>query len=157
MAANDAYAAKRSRLNASITRTHNEAEELVAENEVSRELIGYLQKRALPLHGVLRVQRSLVKHLAPQLWVEKIEVGAGRSRGRNDAAPQVTVDIAAKELNGVDPLQVLVDFSNSFKTDAAMVGVGNVAMVDRKSPDSAKRVGFTVDLGVPESVGKEGN
>ena len=98
-----------------------------------------------------------MKHLAPQLWVEKIEVGAGRSRGRNDAAPQVKVDIAAKELNGVDPLQVLVDFSNSFKSDAAMVGVGNVAMVDRKSPDSAKRVGFTVDLGVPESVGKEGN
>ena len=157
MAANDAYAVKRARLNASITRTHNEAEELVAENEVSRELIGYLQKRALPLHGVLRVQRSLVKHLAPQLWVEKIEVGAGRSRGRNDAAPQVKVDIAAKELNGVDPLQVLVDFSNSFKADAAMVVVGNVAMVDRKSPDSAKRVGFTVDLGVPESVGKEGN
>ena len=157
MAADETYTAKRARLNASIIRTHNEAEELVAENEVSRELIGYLQKRALPLHGVLRVQRSLVKHLAPQLWVEKIEVGAGRSRGRNDAAPQVKVDIAAKELNGVDPLQVLVDFSNSFKADAAMVGVGNVAMVDRKSPDSAKRVGFTVDLGVPESVGKEGN
>jgi len=143
---NDGYYQRRARQAANATRTHNEAEELIAQNEVSRELIGYLKKRALPLHGVLRVQRALVKNLSPQLWVEKVEVGAGRGRGAVDTVPEVKVDLAAKELNGVDPLQVLVAFSNRFKTDEAMKGVGSVAMVDRKSPDSAKRVGFTVEL-----------
>jgi hypothetical protein len=83
----------------------------------------------------------------PQLWVEKLEVGGGRTRGGVDSAPQVKIDVAAKELNGVDPLLVLVEFSNKFKTDPAMTGIGEPKMLDRPSPDSAKRVGFTVDLG----------
>ena len=157
MMANEAFATKKARLIATTTRTHNEAEELVQQNNESRQLIAYLKKRALPLHGVLRVQRSIVKHLAPQLWVEKIEVGGGRSRGGVDSAPQVIVDVAAKELNGVDPLPVIVAFSNNFKTDPAMIGIGDVAMVDRKSPDSAKRVGFTVDLGAIDAASKGGN
>jgi type IV pilus assembly protein PilM len=147
MLAYKAFTNRATRLIATTTRTHNEAEELVLQNDERRQMIAYLNKRALPLHGVLRVQRSVVKHLPPQLWVEKLEVGGGRTRGGVDSAPQVKIDVAAKELNGVDPLVVLVEFSNKFKTDPAMTGIGEPKMLDRPSPDSAKRVGFTVDLG----------
>lgn len=148
-AADQSAATAKARKLANATRTHNETEELVQQNTEHKQVIAYLKKRALPLHGVLRVQRSVTQHLAPQLWIEKLEVGGGRSRGGVSSAPQVKVDVAAKELNGVEPLKVLVDFSTKFKADPAMTGIGAVAMVDRKSPDSAKRVGFTVDLDPP--------
>lgn len=144
-ASNKAFEAQLARKVNRATNIHEEAEELIQQNEVDRELVTYLRKRSLPLHGVLRVKRAIVKHLSPELWVEKISVGASRSRGGAAVVPQVVVEVAAKELNGNDPVRVLSEFRLKFENDPVMAGV-LVTMSERKSQDSAKRAGFEVNL-----------
>lgn len=127
-----------------VTNIHDEAEELLAENQVNRELVQHLRKRALPLHGVLRVQRAIGKHLSPQLWVEKISIGSGRGRSSN-GVQQVVLQVAAKDLNGADTVRVLSEFREKFKNDPVMQGIPKVQMTDQ-SQDSAKRAQITVNL-----------
>jgi hypothetical protein len=145
MAYNKRFSSKLTSKVARATNIHDEAEELLAENQVNRELVAYLRQRALPLHGVLRVQRAIGKHLSPQLWVEKLSVGGSRSRN-GSTSPQVVVQVAAKELNGADTGRVLSEFSESFKSDPAMAGLPNASMREMKSQDSAQRAEITVDL-----------
>ena len=125
--------------------TDSQAKSLIEQNAVDRALVDHLQKRALPLHGALRVQRAIAAHLPPQLWIEKIEVSHGRNRNR-DATPRVVVEVAGKELSGVDPGRVIVDFQQAFRQDPGLAD-STVAMVEMPSPDSNKRVKITVDLG----------
>ena len=145
------------RMVSSVSRTHEDALGLIEQNEVDEALVQTLRQRALPLHGVLRVQRAITKHLQPQLWVEKLEVGAKRGRPGADALPTVTVEVAAKELNGVDPSRVISDFYDSFRSDPLIKDLLVPDMKERPSPDSAKRVVFTVDLEPPAPEAEEAN
>ena len=150
------YSVKMRRMVGSVNRTHQEAAGLIEQNEVDRALVQNLRKRALPLHGLLRVQRVIARHLQPQLWVEKIEVGSKRGRPGAEALPTVTVEVAAKELNGVDPSRVIVEFYEKLRSDPLIDGQLVADMKDRASPDSAKRVVFTVELETPaEDEGEE--
>ncbi|MCK5942341.1 MAG: pilus assembly protein PilM [Planctomycetes bacterium] len=151
------YTAAMKRVVATTNRTHEEAAALVEQNEVDRALVQALRQRALPLHGVLRVQRAISRHLQPQLWVEKFEVGARRARPGDASPPQVTVELAAKELNGVEPSRVIVDFYQKFRNDPLIKDRLVADMKDRPSPDSAKRVVFTIDLEPPVAEQPEGN
>lgn len=152
MAANQAFETKLTRKVGRVTSIHNQAEELVTVNATNRELVQHLQSRAVLLHGLLRVQRAIGKHLPPQLWVEKIQVGASRGRGA-ESVPQVLIKVAGKELNGVDPTQVVTDFRGKFEADPVMAPVG-VSLQIGKSQDSAKRVDITVDLSKPVDAQK---
>ncbi|MFT4840042.1 MAG: type IV pilus assembly protein PilM [Planctomycetota bacterium] len=145
MAFNKTASSKLNRKVGRVTNIHEAAEEVLAANKVNRELVNHLRQRALPLHGVLRVQRAIGKHLPPQLWVEKISVGGGRSRGGMSSA-QVIVQVAVKELNGADTGRVLTDFNQKFKADPVMAGLPNPTIEESKSQDSAQRAEITVDL-----------
>tara|TARA_R110002072_G_scaffold228234_13_gene385453 strand:+ start:38140 stop:39750 length:1611 start_codon:yes stop_codon:yes gene_type:complete len=124
---------------------HDEAEELLAANTVNRELVQHLRQRALPLHGLLRVQRAIGKHLPKQLWVEKISISGSGNRARQ-SNPQVIVQVAAKELNGADAGRALSEFSEQFKLDPVMAGLPPSKMKESSSQDSAQRAEITVDL-----------
>ncbi|MGC6486158.1 MAG: pilus assembly protein PilM [Planctomycetota bacterium] len=153
----DRYSSGMRRMISSVNRTHEEAESLIEENEADLALVQTLRQRALPLHGVLRVQRALTRHLQPQLWVEKLEVGSKRGRPGADALPTVTVEVAAKELGGVDPSRVIVEFYEKFRSDPLIKDQLVADMKDRPSPDSAKRVVFTIGLEAPLVAEEEGN
>jgi len=153
----DRYSSGMRRMVSSVNRTHEEAAALIEENEADLALVKTLRQRALPLHGVLRVQRAISRHLQPQLWVEKLEVGSKRGRPGDDALPTVTVEVAAKELNGVDPSRVIVEFYEKFRNDPLIKDQLVADMKDRPSPDSAKRVVFTVGLEAPLAAAEEGN
>ena len=128
-----------------INSTNAEATRIVEQNRVDRTLVDYLRTRALPLHGALRVQRTIGKDLPPQLWIEKLSVSAGGARNRA-GTPRVLVDVAAKELNGVDPGDVLTEFRNALSNAPGLVEGANVAMQRINSQDNARRVRYTVDL-----------
>ena len=145
------------RMVSSVNRTHEDALALIEQNQVDQALVQTLRQRALPLHGVLRVQRAITKHLQPQLWVEKLEVGAKRGRPGAEALPIVTVEVAAKELNGVDPSRVISDFYDKFRSDPLIKDLLVPDMKERPSPDSAKRVVFNVELEAPAVAPEEGN
>ena len=157
-AAESASTSLRRRINR-VNSVHDQAAALVEQNAVERALVAHLRRRALPLHGALRVQRAIAAHLPPQLWVEKLEVGAARA-GPQDRPPQVTVEVAAKELNGVDPGRVLVEFRSAFSQDPGMAGHADVVMQEVPSPDSNKRVRITVEIAegaTPAAGDGEGN
>ena len=151
------YNSSMRRVVSSVNRTHQEAVGLIEQNEIDSALVQTLRKRALPLHGLLRVQRVITRHLQPQLWVEKIEVGSKRGRPGAETLPTVTVEVAAKELNGVDPSRVIVEFYEKLRTDPLIEGQLVADMKDRASPDSAKRVVFTVELEAQVPNEEEGN
>ncbi|MFN3240536.1 MAG: pilus assembly protein PilM [Planctomycetota bacterium] len=145
-AAQNSYQTKMRQMVSGKNRTHEEAAALIEQNEIDRALVQNLRQRALPLHGVLRVQRAITRHLQPQLWVEKFEVGNKRGRAGAQALPVVTVELAAKELNGVEPSREIVNFYESFRTDPLIKDRLVSDMKERPSPDSAKRVVLTVEL-----------
>ncbi|MFK7739326.1 MAG: pilus assembly protein PilM [Planctomycetota bacterium] len=133
------------------TGTNDDAVAVIEENGVERAIAANLQAKARPLHGLLRVQRAIGKHLQPQLWVEKIEFGRAGRRGRpqgQQATQQVVLEMAAKELNGVDPSRVLLEFSKALEQDAEMGAIGAVTMQDSKqsNSDNNKRVTLYIDL-----------
>jgi hypothetical protein len=70
--------------------------------------------------------------------------------------PQVVVEVAAKELNGVDAGRVVTDFRTSFENDPIMASA-KAHILARKSQDSAQRVGIVVDLVKPEADKPEVN
>ena len=151
------YNSSMRRVVSSVNRTHQEAVGLIEQNEIDSALVQTLRKRALPLHGLLRVQRVITRHLQPQLWIEKIEVGSKRGRPGAETLPTVTVEVAAKELNGVDPSRVIVEFYEKLRKDPLIEGQLVADMKDRASPDSAKRVVFTVELEAQMPNEEEGN
>jgi len=127
-----------------VTSVHNQASAEIEQNKLDRAIVSHLQQRALPLHGVLRVQRAIGAHLPPQLWVEKLEVKTGSARQR-DVTPKVEVRVVGKELNGVDPGRVIVDFQRAFREDPLLAGA-SVTLQDEPSQDNHKRVKITVEL-----------
>jgi len=151
------YSGGMRRMVSSVNRTHEEAVALIEQNERDLALVQTLRQRALPLHGVLRVQRAISRHLQPQLWVEKLEVGSKRGRPGGESLQTVTVEVAAKELNGVDPSRVIVEFYEQFREDPLIKEQLVADMKDRPSPDSAKRVVFTIGLEAPPAAAEEGN
>ena len=128
---------------------HREAEELIEENKISRALVDYLAQKAVPLHGLLRAQRSLREHLPPQLWVERIEVGGGARSSRN-APPTITIDGVGKELNGVEVNDVYRDFYGRFRRDLEAAG----ATVTLETPPST---GSTLQYKIRVQFGEESN
>jgi len=113
---------------------HNEAEDLIEENRVERALVDYMTAQAVPLNGLLRVERSLATHLPPQLWIKRIEVGGGRGGGASSKQPAITVEGVGKELNGVEVNQVYIDFYDKFKRELEAAG----AVVTHTTPPSDK-------------------
>ncbi|MBL9078615.1 MAG: pilus assembly protein PilM [Planctomycetes bacterium] len=102
---------------------HGEAEAVIAQNKVERALVDHLAAQALPLHGLLRTSRAAVAHLPPQLWIKKLEVGSASARQKR---PQVVIDGAGKELNGVEVGRVVQDFVSKFKADPLLTGASAV-------------------------------
>jgi type IV pilus assembly protein PilM len=128
---------------------HADATAAIEANKVERALVEHLAAQALPLHGLLRTERAVAAHLPPQLWVRKLEVtgggGSGAGAGAQRKRPQVVVDGAGKELNGVEVGRVLQEFVIKFKADPLLVG----AQAVMKSPqlvDSTLPFQITVDF-----------
>jgi hypothetical protein len=122
--------------------THEEAATLIAANAQQRAIVDHLSAQALAQHGLLRVQRAVVAHLPPQLWIEKIEVapGGGAMRKR----PAIVVEGAGKALNGVEVSRVMLDFKQRLVGDPAMAGLPEPQMT--AAQDSAERFKITVEL-----------
>jgi type IV pilus assembly protein PilM len=123
---------------------HGEAAAAIESNKVARALVEHLSAQALPLHGLLRTQRALAANLPPQLWVRKIEVAGGGAAAQRKR-PQVVVDGAGKELNGVEVGRVLTEFVGKFKADPMMEGA-TAPMKPMPSPDSTLLFQITVDF-----------
>ncbi|MCA8952782.1 MAG: pilus assembly protein PilM [Planctomycetes bacterium] len=114
--------ATRERVNINnISKIHGDAENLIEENRVLRAVVDHLAAEAVPLNGLLRVQRALATALAPQLWIEKVEVG-GRSGSNQKQASTITVQGFAKELNGVNVNDVYLDFYGKFQKELEAAG-----------------------------------
>lgn len=96
---------------------HSDAERLLEENAVERAIVEHLAAQSVPLNGLLRVQRSLAAHLAPQLWIDRIDVGGRGGAGARSRQPGITVEGGGKELNGVEVNEVYLDFYGKFKQD----------------------------------------
>ncbi|MBX3464473.1 MAG: pilus assembly protein PilM [Planctomycetes bacterium] len=123
---------------------HGEAAALIAANKTERALVEHLAAQALPLHGLLRTQRAAAAQLPPQLWLRKIEVTAGGAAAQR-RRPQVVVDGAGKELNGVEVGRVLGEFVARFKADPHLAGAQAV-MKPTPSVDSSLQFQLTVDF-----------
>ncbi|MFY9345384.1 MAG: pilus assembly protein PilM, partial [Planctomycetota bacterium] len=124
---------------------HNEAAALIEANKQERAVVEFLAGQALPLHGVLRVQRTLAAHLPPQFWVEKIEV-TGTTGAAARRQPAVVVEIAGKELDGVEVGQTWLQFSEKFRKDPGMAGLPDPKMAPLPKTDASERFKITVDL-----------
>ncbi|MFM1872939.1 MAG: Type pilus biosis protein PilM [Planctomycetota bacterium] len=123
---------------------HTEAQGLIDANKVERAVVDHFAQLALPLHGLLRAQRALGKHLPPQLWVRKFELGAGRVAGAGTKRRTVvTIDGAGKELDGVEVGRVLNDFYGAFKADPELAGAD---VVLKPQPNVGDSVQFTITI-----------
>ena len=142
-AAQDAVAGLQSRMRRA-NAVHADAEAVIAQNKIDRALVEHLAEQALPLHGLLRVQRAAVAHLPPQLWIRKLEV-SGRGGGARQKRSQVVLDGSGKELNGVEVGRVLQDFVTRFKADPLLAGA-NAVMKPVPSPDSSLQFQVMVDF-----------
>lgn len=124
------------------TRVNNEAAGVIDDNKVNRAIVDHLAAKALPLHGLLSVQRALAATLPAQLWVEKIEIAAAGAPGGQRARPAVVVEIAGKALNGVEVGRVVGDFVPKFRADPGLAPFV-VNMKDRNQDHFT----LTIDLG----------
>ena len=122
--------------------THNEAAALIDANQEQRVLVEHLAKQAVAHHGLLRVQRAVVAHLPPQLWIDKIEVvqASGGARRR----PAVVVEGAGKALDGVEVSRVILEFREKLVGDPGMAGLAEPHMAAIQ--DAAERFRITVEL-----------
>jgi type IV pilus assembly protein PilM len=124
---------------------HGDAAAVIDGNRVERALVDYLTAQAVPLHGLLRTQRAMAAHLPPQLWIRKLEVATGGAAGAQRRRPQVVLDGAGKELNGVEVGRVLSEFVTRFKADPLLAGAQAV-MKPTPSVDSSLQFQITVDF-----------
>ncbi|MBL8756752.1 MAG: pilus assembly protein PilM [Planctomycetes bacterium] len=122
---------------------HAEAQDLIDKNKEQRSVVEHLAATALPLQGMLRVQRAVQQHLPAQVWIEKFEVQGGG--GVQKKKPAVVVEAAGKELNGVTPSRVWLEFMQKLRTDPGMAGL-NPVMKELPKTDGAERWSVTVDL-----------
>jgi type IV pilus assembly protein PilM len=155
VAANEQAATSMRRQISSLNSVHNEAQSLIEANKVERQLVDHLAAQALPLHGLLRVQRALANHLPPQMWIEKIELAAAGGSAQRKR-PSIVVDIAGKELNGVAVGNVVSEFMSNFKKDPVMVGLPVPGIVPKPSPDSAERNQLTIELQAAPTAAPQG-
>lgn len=147
-AAEDATVVLRRQIGA-VNAVHGQAQTLIDANKAERAVVEHLAAQALPLHGLLRVQRALLAQLPPQLWIEKIELagtagaaGSGSQRRR----PAVVVEAAAKELDGVAVGDVIAEFTRRFKSDPSLAGLGETQMKPLANTDNVQRFSLTIDL-----------
>lgn len=145
VAAADVAATTLRRQISSTNAVHNEAQSLVDANKKERGLVDYLAGQALPLQGLVRVQRAIAAHLPPQLWVEKVEI-TGNTGAAAKKQPSVQVEIAGKELNGVEVSGVWLTFIEKFRGDANLSGLPVPKHVASPKQDSIERFKITVDL-----------
>jgi type IV pilus assembly protein PilM len=131
---------------AAVNSVHDEASQIIEENKVSHALVEHLRAQALPLQGLLRVQRAIAAHLPPQLWIEKVEIMAAGARGSQARVPSIQVEAAGKELNGVQVNRVVLDFVGRFKSDPGMAGFPAPMMRPTASNDSSERFRISLDL-----------
>ncbi len=117
-----------------------EAQAKIDANKTARLVVDHLAGEALPLHSALRTVRSVAAHLPPQLWIDKVAVGAP-ARGGQAKQPVVTVEGRGKELNGVEVSRVFQDFYNSVSSELKAAG----AAVSLQSP-STTDVRFTITV-----------
>ncbi|MBL8727729.1 MAG: pilus assembly protein PilM [Planctomycetes bacterium] len=142
-AAQGAEDALRRRINVANS-VHADATAAIEANKVERALVEHLAAQALPLHGLLRTQRAAAAHLPPQLWLRKLEVSGGGSSVQRKR-PQVLLDGAGKELNGVEVGRVLQEFVSRFKADPLLAGAQAV-MKPTQSVDSSLTFQIAVDF-----------
>jgi type IV pilus assembly protein PilM len=140
----------RTRINravAQVNSVHTEAQGLVDQNRELRSVVEHLSATALPLQGMLRVQRAVQQHLPPQFWIEKFEVQGGGSSAQKKK-PAVVVEAAGKELNGVAPSRLWLEFMQKLRTDPGMADL-TAQMSELQKTDSAERWRVTIEL-LPE-------
>ncbi|HEX5054055.1 MAG TPA: pilus assembly protein PilM [Planctomycetota bacterium] len=136
-------AALRRKVN-SLNAVNTEAQSVVESNKVERALVEHLAAQALPLHGLLRVQRAVAAHLPPQVWIRKIEVNAGG--GLQKKAPAVVIEASGKELNGVDVGKVWLEFSGEFRRDPLLAGIREPDMQQMGKAESSEQYKITVEF-----------
>lgn len=126
--------------------TNAEASALIEANQQDRALVEHLAEQALPLHGLLRTQRALNAHLPPQLWIRKIDIGAGKvASAGNKRRSVVTVEGSGKELDGVNVGPVLSDFYAAFQVDPQLAG--GVPTLKAQQVGEAVQFVITIDFG----------
>lgn len=141
-AAESATAKLRSQIK-SANSVNTEAQELIDANKRERGIVDHLATQAVPLQGLLRVQRAIAAHLPPQLWIEKIEI-TGTTGAAAKRTPTVVVEVAGKELNGVEVSRVWLAFVDKFRSDPGMAGLeANQTAIGK---DANERFKITVDL-----------
>ena len=96
-------------------------------------------------HALLRVQRAIATHLPPQLWLEKIDVGAAPGSGAR-RRPVVVVEGAGKALNGVEVNRVMLEFKEKLSSDPGMAGLPEPQMQTITTRDKAEGFKLTIDL-----------
>ena len=134
---------------ASANSTNTEAAGVIEANKTERALVEHLAQQALPLHGLLRTQRAIGAHLPPQLWIRKIDLGAGKvAAAGTKRRSVVTVDGSGKELDGVEVGRVLNEFYGAFKADPQMAGA---EVVMKPQPNVGDSVQFTITIDFGEA------
>ncbi len=119
-----------------------EAQKYVDENKGMRSVVDHLAGQALPLQGLLRVQRAIQQHLPAQIWIEKFDVSGG---GTQKKKPTVVVEAAGKEVNGMLPSRAWLEFMQKLHSDPGMAGLVP-KMDDLPKTDAAERWRVTIDL-----------
>ncbi len=138
-----------------ISSVHRRAEALLEENLKQRAAVEFLTAKAVPLHGLLRVSRSVTEHLPPQLWLERIEVRGGSGSGRRDQTPEIVIRGKGKEINGVEVGRVLQEYVDKVRNDPRLTECGGV-MTYSPSPGGASTIEFefSVAFGAEREEGK---
>ena len=145
--ANSAVDRLRSKVNAA-NAIHNEAVAAIEANRRERALVDHLSGQAMPLNGLLRTQRSIAAHLAPQLWIRKIEMGYGTTGSvpGQRRRTQVMVEGSGKELNGAEVGRVVTEFAGKVKADLEPLGA-SAPMKPLQSDPTVQAFQIAVDFG----------
>ncbi len=134
-----------------IERTHEDADELIAQNRVDQAIADALAARALPLHGLLRTMRAVRDTVPPELWISSIEVGMAGGRERNAQRKQVIkVKGAVRAIGGADVGAVYEEFNTAFRQHPLIPANGVVAETDTGRADETEFT-LTIDF-LPEGA-----
>lgn len=131
--------------------TDKQARELVEQNTVDAVLVDYLSTEAVPLHGLLRTLRAIDRHLPPQLWITRLDVGSKGSSGAAKKAQPITFVVNGKALGGVDVNDVYLKFSSELKADSSMPTGSVVSKPANKTqlPEGMLQYEISVDFQAP--------
>ncbi len=121
-------------------------ERLLESNKQLRETTEALARKAIPLDGVLLVQRALRDTLPPEAWVQKLVVRAASARaGRTSQNPIVEVTGSVKPVGGVDVGQTFVKFRLAFAAHPLLRGIAQITP-NSQDKDGKTVFTFTVDF-----------